>query len=157
MEPTDSSLGEGSLKTAMIQPGMFKEGPFSLPIPNSPIIPGETIPRRRTACINGLISTPEEGVNTVYDVLVLAAERYGNLNAMGERKLIKTHYETKMVKKTVEGKEKLVEKKWTFFEMGGFEYLSFREYVALTMELGAGLRFLGLEKEDRVHIFAATR
>lgn len=145
------------LKTAIVQPGMFKKGPFSLEIPGSKRVEGETIPRRNANFIDKLVTVPEEGVNTIYDVLCLAGERFGDLNAVGWRSFIETHEEVKMVKKIVAGKEKMVEKKWTFFEMGDFEYLSFREYVTLAMDLGAGLRHLGLEKDDRLHIFATTR
>jgi len=34
--------------------------------------------------------------------------------------------------------------------------MSFTEYEKLTLSIGAGFRKLGLEKDDRVHIFAAT-
>ncbi len=146
-----------SLKTAIVQPGMFRKPPFSLEVPGCKPVDGETIPRRRTSCVESLVTTPEEGVNTLYDVLTMASERFGDLPAMGWREHIKTHQEVKNVKKIVDGKEIWVEKKWTFFEMGDFTYLSFKQYVTLTMQLGAGFRHLGLKKDDRIHIFASTR
>ena len=60
------------------------------------------------------------------------------------------------MKKIVDGEEREVEKKWTYFELGPYEYLSFSEYEKLTLQIGAGYRKLGLNKEDRIHIFAAT-
>lgn len=92
----------------------------------------------------------------MFDVLKRAAENFGNAKALGTRKLIKTHYEVKKFKKNEDGVEKEVEKKWTYFEMSGYEYLSFYEFEELAMELGAGFRKIGLQKDDRVHIFAAT-
>ena len=56
-----------------------------------------------------------------------------------------------------DGNGKETEKKWTFFEMGEFEFESFGGYVGRCFELGAGLRKLGLVPGDRVHVFAATR
>ncbi|RAL61798.1 hypothetical protein DID88_002861 [Monilinia fructigena] len=40
--------------------------------------------------------------------------------------------------------------------MSGYEYLSFKEYEATVLSVGAGLRKLGLVKDDRVHLFATT-
>lgn len=40
--------------------------------------------------------------------------------------------------------------------MSGYEYISFKEYEALVLCVGAGLRKLGLVKDDRVHLFATT-
>jgi long-chain acyl-CoA synthetase len=150
-------VSNGSLKTAIVQPGMFKQGPFSLEVPGSKHVEGETLPRRNAQFVDKLVTTPEEGVNTIYDILCLAGERFSDLDAMGWRTLIETHQEVKLVKKVVAGKETTVEKKWTFFEMSDFKYLSFRQYMNLAMSLGSGLRHLGLEKNDRLHIYAATR
>ncbi|KAK5001597.1 hypothetical protein LTR28_012467, partial [Elasticomyces elasticus] len=56
----------------------------------------------------------------------------------------------------VDGKEELQEKKWSYFELSGYKYLSFIEYEKLCLNVGCGLRALGMVKQDRVHIFAAT-
>lgn len=61
------------------------------------------------------------------------------------------------MKHVVEGKEVEVEKTWTFFEMGDFEYITFGEYAERAMSIGSGLRKLGLKRGDKLHIFAATR
>lgn len=71
--------------------------------------------------------------------------------------MIKKHDEVEKEKKIVDGKEEEVDKNWTYFEMGPYEYLTFGEYMTLTTQIGAGYRKLGLGREDRVHIFAATR
>ncbi|KAL5316950.1 hypothetical protein ACEPPN_016002 [Leptodophora sp. 'Broadleaf-Isolate-01'] len=145
-----------SLKTTIVQPGMFKSPPFSLPIPNHPQVEGETIPRRNAKYVDKLISRPEDGIATLYDVLVRSAAKFGDLDAMGTRKLIEMHTETKKVKQIVEGTEKEVEKTWMFFEMGPYEYVTFGQYFDRALQIGSGYRKLGLAKGDRLHIFAAT-
>jgi len=60
------------------------------------------------------------------------------------------------VKKMVDGKEEEVDKKWTYFELSPYKFISFVEYEQLALKVGAGYRALGLKAEDRVHLFAAT-
>jgi long-chain acyl-CoA synthetase len=50
-----------------------------------------------------------------------------------------------------------VDKQWTYFELSGYSYLTFKEYETLVLQMGAGLRKLGLVKDDRIHLFASTR
>ncbi|TVY65521.1 Long-chain-fatty-acid--CoA ligase [Lachnellula suecica] len=145
-----------SLKNAVVYPRIVKKPPFSLEVPGCEPVEGETIPRRHPLTVNKLKDRPEEGIATLFDIVRTSSEKYGNAKALGSRKLIKTHQESKKVKKIVDGEEQEVDKKWTYFELSGYEYLSFTEYEKLTLQLGAGYRKLGLEKNDRIHIFAAT-
>jgi long-chain acyl-CoA synthetase len=145
-----------SLKNAVVQPRILHKPPFSLEVPGVEPVEGETIPRRNPLAVNGLLNTPNESIRTVYDIIKYSAEKFGNAKALGSRKLVKTHQETKKVKKVVDGEECEVEKKWTYFELSGYEYLSFHDYEKLAHQVGAGYRKLGLNKGDRVHIFAAT-
>jgi long-chain acyl-CoA synthetase len=145
------------LKTAIVQPGMFKSPPFTLEVPSSPSIPGETAPRRNANFLTSLVSQPSEDIATLFDVLLRSAEKFGDLDGLGSRRLIETHKEVKMVKRVVDGLEMEVEKKWVYFEMGDFEFETFGAYVARCLKIGAGFRKLGLVVGDRVHIFAATR
>ncbi len=146
-----------SLKNISFKPTLLKAPPFSVEAPGYLPVEGETIPRRHPLCKDGLKSVPEEGITTVFDILLRSAEKFGQLEAVGTRSLIQTHVETKKVKKVIDGKETEVEKNWSFFEMGNYEYLTYQEYVKLALEMGAGLRKLGLKRDDRVHIFASTR
>ncbi|RAL66295.1 hypothetical protein DID88_005965 [Monilinia fructigena] len=91
-----------------------------------------------------------------FDIIKRSSEKYGNAKAIGSRTLIKTHQEVKKVKKMVDGEQQEVDKKWTYFELSEYKYMSFSEYENLILQIGAGYRKLGLKKEDRVHIFAAT-
>jgi long-chain acyl-CoA synthetase len=138
-------------------PQMVKRGPFSIEVPGYEPVEGETIPRRHPSAKDGLVTTPSPDVKTIFDILKRSADKFGNAKAFGSRKVIKTHQETKKIKKTVDGQETEVEKKWTYFELSGYNYLSFVEYEQLVLQLGAGLRKLGMVKGDRLHLFAATR
>lgn len=150
--PTD--LSESELKTAHIQPHSYRSPPFSIEVPGSPQIEGETIPRRHPLSINALVSQPSENIKTVFDIFLDSSKKYGNLRAVGTRDLVKTHRERKTTTNE-EGKE--IIKEWTFYELSQYKYLTFREHETLALQLGAGLRKLGLNKHDKFHIFAATR
>lgn len=145
------------LKSLVPQPKQYKKGPFTVEASGYEKKDGETIPRRHPLAKDKLIERPEEDIKTVYDVLRRSSEKYGNAKALGHRKLIKEHHEVKQIKKTVDGKETTQDKTWTYYELSEYNYMSFVEYEKLCHKVGAGFRKLGMEKGDRVHIFAATR
>lgn len=136
---------------------MAKKPPFSVEVADYKAVEGETIPRRLPAAKDKLILRPAEDVTTTYDVFRRGAKLFGNSNAVGTRRLIKTHVENKKVKKMVDGVEKEVEKKWTYYEMSGYTYKSFIEYEQLALQLGCGYRKLGLGKDTKIHLYGATR
>jgi len=143
--------------TGHVQAQMTKRPPFSVDASGYEKKDGETIPRRNPAAKDELITRPSEDVKTIYDNLKRAASKFGNAKAMGTRRIIKTHTENKKVKKMVDGKEQEVDKKWTYFELSGFEYISYVEYEQMALALGSGLRHLGLQKDDKMHLYGATR
>ncbi|KAF8855275.1 acetyl-CoA synthetase-like protein [Acephala macrosclerotiorum] len=147
-----------SLKNATVQPKIYSDHkpPFSVDAPGYKQVDGETIPRRHPLTVNKLAERPSEDISTIFDIIKRSSEKYGNAKALGTRKLIKTHHEVKKVKKMVDGKEQEVDKNWTYFELSGYEYLSFHDYEKLILQIGAGYRKLGMNKGDKVHIFAAT-
>lgn len=140
-----------------LQPKMAKKPPFSVEVPGAEPVQGETKPRRHLRSKDGLILRPAPDVGTIYDIFRRSARLFGNAKAVGTRKLIKTHVENKKVKKVIDGAEQEVDKKWTYFEMSGYQYKSFVEYEQLALQLGAGLRKLGLEKDGKIHLYGATR
>jgi long-chain acyl-CoA synthetase len=144
-------------KTVPLYPILSDTPPFTLDVPGIEPIDGESIPRRNSRYVDKLLAQPEEGVATVFDIVTRAARVFGSARAVGTRRLIKTHNETKKVKKIVDGQEQLVDKKWTYFELSGYTYLSFSEYEQEVLQIGAGLRNVGLVKGDRLFLFAATR
>lgn len=139
-----------------IIPRFQAKPPFSVEVPDQKPVEGETPIRRIPTSIPDLVAKPEPNISTTYELVRASAEKFGNARAMGSRKLVRTHQETKKVKKLVDGEEREVDKQWTFFELSGYEYISFYQYETLILEVGSGLRNLGLEKGDRIHLFAAT-
>ncbi|KAK1759567.1 long-chain-fatty-acid--CoA ligase 1 [Echria macrotheca] len=130
--------------------------PFSVEVPGAQPVPGETIPRRNPKARDGLLRRPAPEVHTIFDLVKRSAERRGDEPAIGSRKLIRTHRETKKVPKTVDGKVVQVDKEWTFFELSNYSFLTYTEYFSQILQVGAGLRKLGLAPGNRVFIFATT-
>ncbi|KAL4794772.1 hypothetical protein BDV19DRAFT_183388 [Aspergillus venezuelensis] len=145
-----------SKKEGVLHPRMSKKGPFTVEVPGVEPVQGETIPRRLPIAKDGLILRPAEDLTTIYDAFRRSARIFGNSKAVASRRLIKTHVETKKVKKIVDGQETEVDKEWTYFEKGPYKYKSFIEYEKLALELGSGLRKIGLNKEHKVHLYGAT-
>lgn len=143
-------------KPATITPSMMSKPPFSVQVPGCEKVPGEGIPRRNPECIDGLKSVLDPSCRTSYDIVLRGARLFGEQKCLGSRKLIKMHSEIKKIKKMVDGKEQEVDKEWTYFEMSGYTYMNFIEYKDLIHELGSGLRALGLKKDDRMQVYAAT-
>ncbi|KAK0621558.1 hypothetical protein B0T17DRAFT_494349 [Bombardia bombarda] len=139
-----------------LEPRMSTKPPFTVELPGQKAVEGETPVRRHPLSVEEIYSKPAPNISTVFELVLVNTAKYGNAKCMGSRKLVRTHQETKKVKKMVDGEEREVDKQWTFFELSGYEYMTFTEYERLTLQLGAGLRKIGLVKEDRIHIFAAT-
>lgn len=150
------SWADAKFRHIGLQPKMSAKGPYSIEVPGAEPVEGETIPRRHPLSKDGLISKPVPEISTVYDLVRVSAAKFGNAKAMGSRRLVRTHQETKKVKKIIDGQEQQVDKNWTFFELSPYEYITYHDYENLVLNIGSGLRKLGMEKGDRVHIFAAT-
>ena len=138
-------------------PQMTKKPPFSVNASGYEKVKGETIPRVNPLAKDGLIVQPSSEVTTIYENLRRSARKFGNAKAIGTRKIIKTHTENKKIKKIIDGVEQEVDKKWTYFELSGYSYISFIEYEQMSLRAGAGLRNLGLEPGDKMHLYGATR
>lgn len=146
----------GDPKTLHPSPKLVKKPPLTVEVPGAPEVKGETKPRRNFKTKDALELRPEESIRTIYDILRRSSEKFGNAKALGSRRVIKVHKETEKIKRMVGGQEREEEKKWSYFELSGYNYMSFTEYEKLALQAGAGLRDLGIKAEDRLHIFAAT-
>lgn len=135
---------------------MIHKPPFSIEAPGYEPVEGETLPRVHPKSKNGLITRPAPEVSTVYDLIKRTATLHGDEPAVGSRKLIKVHTEKKKVPKTVDGEVVEVEKEWTYYELSDYNYLTYQEYFTMALQVGAGLRKLGLSPGEKLHIFAAT-
>ena len=138
-------------------PALHKKGPFNVQVPGVEKKEGEGIPRRHPSAVTELVSRLEPDIATTYDIVKRGAAKFGDAQALGSRRLIQVHEETKMISKMVDGVEQEVPKQWTYYEMSEYTYMSFNEYLARVNTTGAGLKALGLEKGEKLQIFAATR
>lgn len=117
---------------------------------------GEGKIRRIRSAKKQLVTTVDDSIKTVADILPWAAKKYGDKDCLGARTLIKQHEDEKMITKMVDGKEQRVPKKWTYFELSGYEFLSFTEALEHAKTLGRGLVKAGLKQNDRLELFAST-
>lgn len=141
----------------VLQPKMVKKPPFTVERSGYEAKEGETIPRTHPNSKDKLVTRPSDDVTTVWENVVRAASKFGNAKAMGTRKVIKTHVENKKVKKMVDGQEVEVDKAWTYFELSEYHYITYNEYETRVKQLGSGLRHLGMQKDDKLHLFGGTR
>ncbi|KAK6337732.1 long-chain fatty acid-CoA ligase [Orbilia brochopaga] len=144
------------MKPVHFTPVMTAKPPFSVEVPGATKIDGEGIPRRHPAAKDGIWERPSEDVNNVWDVVVRSSQKFEKIRCVGWRKLVQIHKETKMIKKVVDGKETEVPKEWTYFEKSPFEFITYAEYHQLCKDLASGFVSLGLQKDDRIQIYAAT-
>jgi len=123
----------------------------------SPAKPGETPIRRSPLSKDKLPSSPQEGINTVADVLPYTARVFGSKPALGYREVVRLVEEEKEVKKVVDGKETTIKKKWTYFQLSEYKYISFIELKNIVDDVARGLVDLGVTRSDILNIFASTR
>ncbi|PPR00806.1 hypothetical protein CVT26_012447 [Gymnopilus dilepis] len=135
------------------KPGYYGEGSVEVAPPAGP---GEGPIRRSTLSKDGLVQRPFEGIDTVYDVVEYAARTHGNRKALGWRDIITVHEEEKEVKKVVDGKEVNEKKKWKYFELSDYKYISFIELKEAVSEVARGLVHLGVTKDDVFNVYAQT-
>jgi hypothetical protein len=135
------------------QPRIAKQGPYTVPAAGAPHVHGETVPRRHPSAQHGLLEQPEPGIATVYDILKRSARKFGTANALGSRKVLDTHVETQTTK---DGRGGIADKQWTYYELSDYTYISFLELEQKALRIGAAMRALGLQKNDRIEIYGAT-
>lgn len=137
---------------------MFGKKELSVPVGEAK--PGETAPRRHIDAKDAPWDYPENNkdINTIYALVQWAAKEYGANNAMGWRTVLDVHEETKQVTKLIEGKQEKVAKKWQYFELSSYKYISFNQLAGVVSDYGAGLIHLGVKPngEERFHIYAQT-
>ena len=117
---------------------------------------GETPIRRNAQTKDKLIDTPYPSCQSIYHLVQDNAKRWGDKPCFGTRKVIKIHNETTIVNKIVDGGVKPIEKKWMFWELGPFEWKSYKQVAQEGLDIGAGLVKIGLGKGDRIAIYAET-
>lgn len=113
--------------------------------------------RRLAKCKDRLITQPFEGIDTVYDVVAYAARTHGTRDAFGSREIIDIVEEEKEVTKVVGGKEVTEKKKWKYFQLSDFKYMSFLDVQEAVSEIGRAFIDLGITQDDIVNVYSTTR
>ncbi|KAH8921775.1 acetyl-CoA synthetase-like protein [Atractiella rhizophila] len=95
-----------------------------------------------------LISTPSDGSQTVYEVLQSIIRRSPDVNGIASRKILNIIEE----QKEVGGKTKT----WKYFELGPYEWLTYKQFGDRVRIVASALRTLGLDKDTRFNIYNST-
>jgi long-chain acyl-CoA synthetase len=130
--------------------------PFSVEVTDTSAEGEGRIRRNRVAGTGDLLTTPRDNVSTVYELIQYSVKKYGNKNCMGHRNVVKEHTEEKMLTKMVDGEERRIPKKWTYWELSPYMYRTFNQVGEESAALGSGLRNLGLNPGDRIELYAGT-
>ena len=120
-------------------------------------VEGETRIRRLAKSAERLVTQPFEGLDTVYDVVQYAARTHGKRDAFGYRDIIDIVEEEKEVKKVVGGKEVTEKKKWKYFHLSDFKFISYLDVQEAVSEISRALIDLGITTEDIINVYASTR
>lgn len=118
---------------------------------------GDGVVRRLAITADRLVTRPFEGIDVIPDIVSYTARTHGSRDALGWRNVVRIHEEEKEVKKMVGGKEVTETKKWKYFELSEFEYITFLDVQERILELARGLLHYGIRKTDVFNIYAQTR
>ncbi|KAJ7750931.1 long-chain-fatty-acid-CoA-ligase [Mycena maculata] len=142
-----------SITTHTCIPGYFGRGSVEV-APSS--APDEGPTRRLAIAADTLVTRPFAGIDTVYDILTYCAKTHGARDALGWRDVVKMHEEAKEVTKIVGGKEVKETKKWKYFELSDYKWVSYVGLKDQVDEISRALVAMGLSTEDVFNIYAAT-
>ncbi|KAJ3169237.1 long-chain fatty acid-CoA ligase [Geranomyces variabilis] len=112
--------------------------------------------RRNIRSLHGLQERPHEDIRTVHDVLIHSVRVNGTKRAMGTRPIIRQITEEKEITKMVAGVPTKEIKKWNFYELGAYSWMTYNDVKEAACRIGAGLRQIGLKADDRLTLFAST-
>lgn len=142
------------MKVHTNKPGYYGKGSVEVAAPAGP---GEGPTRRCTLSKDGLVTQPFEGIDTVYDIVAYAARTHGSRKALGWRDVVNVIEEEKEVTKVIDGQEVKEKKKWKFFELSDYKYLSFIEVKEAVSEIARALIQLGVTSDDVINVYSQTR
>ncbi|KAJ3234496.1 long-chain fatty acid-CoA ligase [Chytriomyces hyalinus] len=104
-----------------------------------------------------LTTKPEESVETVFDIVTRGFDKHKDVQMFGQRPFIRIIEEEKEVTKKVPGRGDVKEmKRWKYFELGPYEWLTWGQAKLIISAYASGYRALGLGKGDKLTIFADT-
>ncbi|KAJ3069241.1 long-chain fatty acid-CoA ligase [Podochytrium sp. JEL0797] len=129
---------------------------FSVDVPGTTSSDSTPI-RRSVLSPEELTARPAPHIHTVYDILINSASKNASKDALGERHIVNTIEEEKeVIKKLPGGGESKEIKKWKYFELSGYEWLTFGQVKERAVVYGCGLRALGMNPKDKMTVFAET-
>ncbi|KAK3806299.1 MAG: hypothetical protein J3Q66DRAFT_392932 [Benniella sp.] len=119
-------------------------------------IQGQTRVRRSALSPNDLVSKPSDDVKTLYDVIQHSAKVRPNLNAVGYRKTVKVIEEEKEITRIVNGETTKEKKTWKYFQLSGYQWLTYKDTKLVIDSIGSGLRHFGVQPKDKITVFGST-
>ncbi|KAJ7607755.1 long-chain-fatty-acid-CoA-ligase [Roridomyces roridus] len=135
------------------KPGYYGKGSVEVAPPSAP---DEGPTRRLAISADKLVTQPFAGIDTVYDILEYVAKTHGTRDALGWRDVVRIHEEEKEVTKNVGGKDVTEKKKWKYFELSDYKWITFVGLRDRVSEVARGLVNLGVTTDDVFNIYAAT-
>jgi long-chain acyl-CoA synthetase len=120
-------------------------------------VQGQTRVRRSALSPNDLVSEPTSDVKTLYDVIQHSAKVRPNLNAVGYRKTLKIIEEEKEITRIVNGETTKEKKTWKYFQLSGYQWLTYKDTKLVIDSIGSGLRNFGVQPKDKITVFGSTR
>lgn len=117
---------------------------------------GEGRPRRSYCSPDRLVTAPASGIEIVPDILRYAQRTHGGKRAYGYRDVVNIIEEEKEVKKTIGGKEVVEKKKWKYFQLSDYKYISYIEFDEKVKAVAAGLVKYGINRGEVFNIYAST-
>ncbi|BGP66339.1 long-chain fatty acid-CoA ligase [Rhodotorula toruloides] len=121
-----------------------------------PAEPGRSRPRRFAATADKLVESPAPDVEVVADLLGYSVRTRPDRQAVGWRETIRLHNEEKQVKKMVNGEETTETKKWTYYEMSDYKYLTYKQLGEMVADVASALVETGHSRSTIFNIYAST-
>ncbi|KAJ3030890.1 UNVERIFIED_CONTAM: long-chain fatty acid-CoA ligase [Siphonaria sp. JEL0065] len=104
-----------------------------------------------------LTTTPAEGIATIYDIMKRGFTTMPDREMFGQRRVVNIIEEEKEVIKKVPGGGEVKEmKKWKYFELSSFEWLTFADAQKLSHAYASGYHALGLRTHDKLTVYSET-
>jgi len=103
-----------------------------------------------------IVSTPHEDVTTMFDLLKYAAGKHGDTTKIMTRENLEEVKEEKTVTKIIDGVETTQKKTWIKYKFGPYKSVTLGQFREKSLDIGSGLRHLGIEKGDIVTLYGAT-
>ncbi|KAI9468354.1 long-chain fatty acid-CoA ligase [Coemansia sp. RSA 989] len=116
----------------------------------------ETPVRRFHTTADKLVDRADPDITNIYAALLHGQQNRPDAELLGKRDVLGTVSEDKQVQHKVDGKMETVTKKWSYFKLGKYKWMTYNDMVEATTQLGAGFRNLGIEPKGRVLIYAPT-